>query len=73
MNGSNAVMRALGEGLRDKASMFATPFVRVTGIGAVNAWYRRPLLDAQSGVESLRAMTWQDFERLVGDTYQRQG
>ncbi len=73
IGGSNAAMRALGEGLRDKAWMFAMPFVLVAGVAAVNAWYRRHLLDAQSGVESLRAMTWQDFERLVGEAYRRQG
>jgi len=63
----------LGEALRDKAWMFALPFVVVAGVAAINAWYRRRLLNTQSGFESLRAMSWQDFERLVGEAYRRQG
>jgi len=33
----------------------------------------RKLLDSRSNVESLRAMTWQEFERLVGESYRRRG
>ena len=35
--------------------------------------YRRRLLDRQRDLESLRQTTWQDFERLVGEVYRRQG
>lgn len=34
---------------------------------------RRKLLAQQSSLETLRAMTWQEFERLVGEAYRRQG
>lgn len=34
---------------------------------------RRRLLDRQSGLDSIRAMTWQEFELLVGEAYRRQG
>lgn len=40
---------------------------------AVAALYRRRLLDRQQNLESLRQTTWQDFERLVGEVYRRQG
>lgn len=73
VGGSNAFLRALGEAARDKAWMFAAPFVVFAGVAAVSARYRRHLLDAQSGVESLRAMSWQNFERLVGEAYRCQG
>ncbi|HNO80316.1 MAG TPA: DUF2034 domain-containing protein [Phycisphaerae bacterium] len=36
-------------------------------------WQRRRLLDAQSGIESIRALSWQEFEHLVGEAYRRQG
>jgi restriction system protein len=71
--GSNVILRGMGEAMRDKAWMFAMPFVVVAGVAAVNAWHRRRLFDDQTGGESPRAMTWQNFERLVGETYRRQG
>lgn len=40
---------------------------------ALAALYRRRLLDRQQDLESLRQTTWQDFERLVGEAYRRQG
>lgn len=40
---------------------------------ALAALYRRRLLDCQRDLDSLRQTTWQDFERLVGEVYRRQG
>lgn len=34
---------------------------------------RRRLLESQTGVDSLRSMDWQTFERLVGEAFRRQG
>lgn len=34
---------------------------------------RTRLLDAQTGLESLRAMNWRQFEMLVGEAFRRQG
>lgn len=34
---------------------------------------RSRLLDAQTGLESLRAMSWRQFEMLVGEAFRRQG
>ena len=36
-------------------------------------WRRRRLLDAQSGLNSIRDLSWQEFEHLVGEAYRRQG
>ena len=36
------------------------------------AW-RRNLVDAQSGIESIRNLSWRDFETMVGESYCRQG
>jgi restriction system protein len=30
-------------------------------------------MDQQTGIDSIRAMSWSDFERLVGEAYRRQG
>ncbi|MBE1159884.1 restriction endonuclease [Dyella acidiphila] len=34
---------------------------------------RRRLLDAQTGLDSLRAISWREFELLVGEAFRRQG
>lgn len=34
---------------------------------------RKTLLDAQSGLDSLRRISWREFEMLVGEAYRRQG
>ena len=43
----------------------------------VNAWFgkarRRALLDHQTGLNTIRQMSWQDFELLIGEAYRRQG
>jgi restriction system protein len=70
---SNFILRGMGDALRDKAWIFAMPFVVAAGLAAINAWHRRRLVATQTGVESLRAMSWQNFERLVGEAYRRQG
>lgn len=35
--------------------------------------YRRRLLEAQTGLDSVRAMNWKAFELLVGEAFRRQG
>lgn len=35
--------------------------------------HRRRLLDAQTGLDSIAAMGWRDFERLVGEAFRRRG
>ena len=36
-------------------------------------WRRRRLLDAQTGLNSIRDLSWRQFEHLVGEAYRRQG
>ncbi|TPG45550.1 restriction endonuclease [Rhodanobacter glycinis] len=38
-----------------------------------NRGKRRRLLDSQTGIESLRAMRWSEFELLAGEAFRRQG
>ncbi|WP_202845080.1 restriction endonuclease [Luteimonas saliphila] len=39
----------------------------------LDARRKRRLLDAQSGLASIAALDWRDFERLVGEAFRRQG
>lgn len=40
---------------------------------AWHKWRRRELVDRQRGLDTLREMTWREFETLVGEAYRRQG
>ncbi|ABA56523.1 MULTISPECIES: restriction endonuclease [Nitrosococcus] len=53
---------------------WVTGFVLLTGAFAqLGKRSRRKLLNRQSGLDSIRAMSWQSFEKLVGECYRRQG
>jgi len=56
---------------------FAWMALAICWIGAVGSFirsrHRRRLLETQTGLDSLRAMTWREFEMLVGEAFRRQG
>jgi len=70
---SNQFLRPLGGALRGYAWWFTLPFLVTAAIAAARTYSRRRLLDGQSGLDTLRALSWQDFERLVGEAYRRRG
>ena len=41
-------------------------------IAELRKWQRRKLLDTQTGLDSIRQLSWQAFEHLVGEAYCRQ-
>lgn len=42
-------------------------------VGVFQRKQRRELLETRSGIESIREMSWQNFERLVGEAFKRKG
>ncbi len=42
-------------------------------VSAVRTGFRRKLVDRQTGLPSLRDLSWREFEQLVGEAYRRQG
>lgn len=48
-------------------------FIVGAGVSAFKSKQRGQLLDKQSGLESIRAMSWQEFELLVGEAFKRKG
>jgi restriction system protein len=71
--GSNMFMRPLAAGLRPIAWVFSVPFLLTAAFAALRSSRRRELLDSQNGLQTLRALSWQAFERLVGEAYRRRG
>lgn len=60
---------------------FAPAFAAITGIvvlfagfrASVDKWIRRRLLDKQKDIDSIRQLSWSQFEMLIGEAYRRQG
>ena len=38
-----------------------------------NVWRKGELLDRQDGIGTLRTISWQEFEELVGEVFKRKG
>lgn len=58
-----------------KFLQYIIPIVFIIGacVSSFKAKNRVKLLDKQSGIESIRDMSWQDFELLVGEAFRRKG
>src|SRR2546422_9384077 len=58
-------------------ALFAAAILLFGLIGAGARWLERrsdkSRFDGQTGVESVRRLSWQEFERLLGEFYRRQG
>ena len=42
-------------------------------ISAFNSWRKRQLLDKQKGIESIRSLSWREFEEIVAEVFRRKG
>ena len=71
--GESFLLKAMVQAVQANALLFAALFLIPAPIAFFNTSRRRKLLDSQTGVESIRAMSWQDFELLVGEAFRRQG
>ena len=71
--GSSAILKGIAQGLRASAWIFACLFLIPAPVALINALRRRRLLNSQTGIAAIRSMSWQNFERLVGEAFRRQG
>ena len=55
------------------APIAAGILIFVAAISAFNAWRKGQLLDGQKGLETIRSISWQEFEELIGEAYRRKG
>ncbi|MES2181547.1 MAG: restriction endonuclease [Pseudomonadota bacterium] len=58
-----------------KFLQYVIPVIFIIGacVSTIKSKKRVKLLDKQSGIESIRDMSWQDFELLVGEAFRRKG
>lgn len=69
----SAGLNGLVQALPNLAPFFGGIFVFVAAAALVRSKFRQRLLDKQSSIESLRDLSWRDFEKLVGEAYRRKG
>ncbi len=69
-NPMGGVLAAIFPPLAKWLSLFC---LLAAGVSAIKGWSRGRLLDGQKNIETIRALSWLDFEHLVGEAYRRQG
>jgi restriction system protein len=73
LTANNAILNGLASNLRDSAGIFASIFLLMALLSLLGSFKRRKLLDGQSGLDSIRAMSWRQFELLCGEAFRRKG
>src|ERR1035437_309482 len=71
--GQSVFLKVMAQAFQGNAGLVSCLFLIPAPIAFFNASRRRKLLDSQTGIESIRAMSWQSFELLVGEAFRRQG
>lgn len=69
---NDVLMKSLAP-LAPQYSWVAAVFLLPAAVSALSAGRKRKLLDDQSGIDSIRALSWKQFEELLGEAYRRQG
>lgn len=78
VDSSNPVLAAMGRQFAQGAfEWIAWALLTVYWVGALLSFikriHRKRLLEKQSGIESIKAMSWRQFEMLVGEAFRHQG
>ena len=64
---------SVADGLSKTGWIFSLPFLVAAASSAVRQWLQGRLLDQQKGLDSIRELSWQEFETLIGEAFRRQG
>jgi restriction system protein len=70
---NNMFLSPIAKALQPNAGLFASFFLLPAAISFFKSIHRRKLLDGQSGLDSIRAMSWREFEMLCGEAFRRKG
>lgn len=70
---SNVFLKSLGQVAPQLAWVAAVLFLLPAAVSAVDSFRRRRTLDRQSGIESIRSLSWKQFEELLAEVFLRQG
>lgn len=73
MTGLPTPFKAFAQIAPDIAPWFGLPLLIPAPISALRSWRKRKLLDKQKSLDSIRALSWKEFEKLLAEAYRRQG
>lgn len=69
----NPIFKGMAPVLPSLAVPFAGLLLLIALISAFNSWRKGAILESQRGIDTLRGISWREFEELVGEAYRRQG
>jgi restriction system protein len=68
----NKALNSFTKGLPRVAPFVALVLLLPAPISALTSWKKRRRLDIQKDIDSIRALSWREFEELAGEAYRRQ-
>ncbi len=69
----NIFLQSFQTVLPNVAHILASILLIPAPISAFSTWRKRKLLDNQKNIQTIRSLTWRQFEELVAEAYRRQG
>jgi restriction system protein len=69
----NSFFKGFTQALPNMAWFIAIVFLVPAPILAFNSWRKKRLLDIQTGIHSIRSLSWKEFEKIVSEIFQRKG
>lgn len=69
----NPIFHGLAQGTKPLAPFVAIACGVLAVLSAIGARHRRKVVDETRNLDALRALSWQDFEVLVGEAFRRDG
>lgn len=69
----NIFLQAILKALPNLSPIIPLVLLIPAPISAFNAWRKRKLLNTQNSIQSIRNLSWREFEELVGEAFRRQG
>jgi restriction system protein len=70
---ANPMITAIFIALSQAAPFFTGVFLLATPFAYFNSRRKQELLDRQQDIDSIKALSWKEFEELVAEAYRRQG
>ncbi len=71
--GESLFLKSIASVAPNIAWLVAIVFLLPAAVSAVDSLRKRRLLDRQSGIDSIRALSWKEFEELLAEAYRRDG
>lgn len=69
----NMILSMFLPALSQVATLFAFILLLPAPFAFLNQYKKKQLLESQKNIDSIRALSWRQFEEMVGEAYRRQG